>query len=221
MLEKLGLPIPLDEQAAARALRATGFTFLFAPYYHPAMKAIAPVRAALGVRTIFNVLGPLANPAQPPLHVIGAYSLEMAQLMAQTLSGLDIERVFVIHGAEHWDEPTPIGPFTLFDVRPGNVAVEVRSAGGLRLQAMPGRGSRRRGCGTQRRGAARRAVRRGPRAAPRLPAAGRGAGARSRGRREAAARSGRARGAGHRQRRGAPHCSDAIGGFGASAERGS
>ncbi len=128
VLEKLGLPIPLDEQAAGRCLAATGFTFLFAPYYHPAMKAIAPVRAALGVRTIFNVLGPLANPAQPPLHVIGAYSLEMAQLMAQTFSGLDIERVFVIHGAEHWDEPTPIGPFTLFDVRPGNVAVEVRSA---------------------------------------------------------------------------------------------
>ncbi len=128
VLEKLGLPIPLDEQAAGECLAATGFTFLFAPYFHPAMKAIAPVRAALGVRTIFNVLGPLANPARPPLHVVGAYSLEMAQLMANTFAGLEIERVFVIHGAEHWDEPTPIGPFTLFDVRPGNVAIEVRSA---------------------------------------------------------------------------------------------
>jgi len=128
VLEALGLPIPLDEQAAAQCLAATGFTFLFAPYYHPAMKAVAPVRAALGVRTVFNVLGPLANPAQPPLHLIGAFSLEIAELMAHTLAGLDIERAFVVHGAEQWDEPTPVGPFTVFDVRPGEVRVEVRSA---------------------------------------------------------------------------------------------
>jgi len=63
VLEALGLRLPLDEHAAPACLAATGFTFLFAPYYHPAMKAIAPVRAALGVRTIFNVLGPLTNPA--------------------------------------------------------------------------------------------------------------------------------------------------------------
>ena len=60
---------------AAACLEATGFTFLFAPYYHPAMKAVAPVRAALGVRTVFNILGPLSNPAQPPFHVLGAFSL--------------------------------------------------------------------------------------------------------------------------------------------------
>ena len=83
-----------------RASRATNFTFLFAPYYHPAMKSVAPVRAALGVRTVFNILGPLANPAQPPLHVIGAYSRDVAKLMAHTLAGLNIERTFVIHGAE-------------------------------------------------------------------------------------------------------------------------
>ena len=114
VLEALGLKLPLDEQGAAACLKATNFTFLFAPYYHPAMKAIAPVRAALGVRTVFNILGPLSNPAQPPLHVLGAFSLDVARLMADTLSGLDIERAFVIHGAEGWDEPTPIGPFTLF-----------------------------------------------------------------------------------------------------------
>ena len=121
VLEALGLAIPADAQAAAACLKATGFTFLFAPHYHPATKALAPIRAALGVRTVFNILGPLANPAQPPLHVIGAYSHDVAKLMAHTLAGLDIERTFVIHGAAGWDEPTPIGSFALFDVRPGRV----------------------------------------------------------------------------------------------------
>jgi anthranilate phosphoribosyltransferase len=128
VLEALGLKVPLDEQGVAECLAATNFTFLFAPRYHPAMKAIAPVRAALGVRTIFNILGPLTNPAEPPFHLIGAYSLEVAKLMAQTLSGMPIERTFVVHGAEGWDEPTPIGPFTIFDVRPGRVEVAERRA---------------------------------------------------------------------------------------------
>jgi anthranilate phosphoribosyltransferase len=127
VLEVLGLRIPMDEQAAAACFAATSFTFLFAPYFHPAMKAVGPVRASLGVRTIFNILGPLANPAQPPFHVIGAYSLDVAKLMASTLAGLNIERTFVVHGANGWDEPTPIGPFTLFDVRPGRVDVSTRN----------------------------------------------------------------------------------------------
>jgi len=127
VLELLGLPVPLDAQAAARCLAATNFTFLFAPYYHAATGAIAPIRAALGVRTVFNILGPLVNPAQPPLHLVGAYSLEVARLIADTFSGLPIERTFVVHGAGGWDEPTPIGPFTLFDVHPGQVAAGVRS----------------------------------------------------------------------------------------------
>jgi anthranilate phosphoribosyltransferase len=127
VLEALGLALPLDAQAAGQCLVATNFTFLFAPHYHPAMKAIAPVRAALGVRTIFNILGPLANPAAPPLHLIGAFSLDAAQLIADALAGLDIERAFVVHGAAGWDEPTPIGPFTLFDVQRGTVSVGVRT----------------------------------------------------------------------------------------------
>jgi anthranilate phosphoribosyltransferase len=128
VLEVLGLKVPLDEPGVADCLAAANFTFLFAPHYHPATKAVAPVRAALGVRTIFNILGPLTNPAEPPFHLIGAFSLEVAKLIAQTLAGMPIERTFVIHGAEGWDEPTPIGPFTLFDVRPGHVDVEMRRA---------------------------------------------------------------------------------------------
>jgi anthranilate phosphoribosyltransferase len=126
VLEALGLQVPLDEKEAAACLAASNFTFLFAPHYHPAMKAVAPVRAALGVRTIFNILGPLTNPAQPPFHLIGAFSLDIAQLIAETLAGMEVERTFVVHGAEGWDEPTPIGPFTLFDVRPGSVEMQIR-----------------------------------------------------------------------------------------------
>lgn len=126
VLETLGLRLPLDEQAAGRCLQATGFTFLFAPYYHPAMKGVAAVRAALGVRTVFNILGPLTNPAAPPFNLIGAYSPELAELMAQALAGADIQRAFVIHGEPGWDEATPVGPFLLFDVRPGHVDRQIR-----------------------------------------------------------------------------------------------
>jgi anthranilate phosphoribosyltransferase len=120
-LAALGLPMPLDEQAAGRCLAATGFTFLFAPHYHPAMRHIAPVRQALGVRTVFNVLGPLVNPAEPPYHVIGAASEPLAGLMASTLAEMPIRRAFVIHGAAGWDEATPIGPFVCFDGAGGHV----------------------------------------------------------------------------------------------------
>lgn len=126
VLEALGLKLPLDEARAATCLEAANFTFLFAPYYHPATKAIAPVRTALGVRTVFNILGPLSNPARPPLHVLGAFSLDVARLIAETISGLDTERAFVIHGAAGWDEPTPVGSFVLFDVRNGKVTQEER-----------------------------------------------------------------------------------------------
>jgi anthranilate phosphoribosyltransferase len=127
VLEALGLPLPLGPIAAAECLAKTSFTFLFAPHYHPAMAQIAPVRRALGIRTIFNMLGPLTNPARPPFGLIGAFSPEAARTIAGALSALDIRRYFVIHGAEGWDEPTPIGPFMLLDVRPGIVEEHTRN----------------------------------------------------------------------------------------------
>jgi len=127
VLESLGMPMPLDEEASIACLNALNFTFLFAPAYHPAMKAIMPVRGALGVRTVFNILGPLANPAAPPYHLIGAFSLKVAKLMADTLSGMPIERAFVVHGEPGWDEATPAGDFVLFDVRPGSVEQTTRA----------------------------------------------------------------------------------------------
>jgi len=127
VLEALGLTLPLEEQRAGRCLEACNFTFLFAPHYHPATKAVAAVRAALGVRTIFNILGPLTNPAEPPFHLIGAFNLEVAELIARTLAGMPMERAFVVHGAQGWDEPTPVGPFELFDVRPGRIERQTRT----------------------------------------------------------------------------------------------
>jgi len=121
LLEKLGLKLPLDEAMAASCYAATGFTFLFAPYFHPAMKSVAPVRSALGVRTVFNLLGPLTNPGAPRFYLIGAFDAAAAQLIAESLRGMDAERAWVVHGAAGWDEPTPIGPFVAFDVRGGAV----------------------------------------------------------------------------------------------------
>lgn len=127
MLECLGMPLPLHEEEAISCLSATSFTFLFAPAYHPAMKAIMPIRGALAVRTVFNILGPLTNPAAPPFQLIGAYSKEAAKLMADTLSGMPLERAFVVHGDPGWDEATPAGDFVLYDVTPGNVIASTRS----------------------------------------------------------------------------------------------
>jgi anthranilate phosphoribosyltransferase len=127
VLEALGVKLPADPQIAAECLMHTNFTFLFAQVFHPAMKEIAPIRAAMGVRTVFNILGPLTNPAMPPFNLIGAYSMPMAKLMAQSLSGMPhIKRAFVVHGEPGWDEATPAGRFELFDVASGNVHQEQR-----------------------------------------------------------------------------------------------
>lgn len=126
VLEALGVALPRDPAEARALFDATGFTFLFAPHFHPATKAVGPVRGALGVRTVFNILGPLTNPAAPPHGVIGAFDLPTARLMADTLSGMPIQRYFVVHGEPGWDEATPLGPVTVFDVKPGIVRRQKR-----------------------------------------------------------------------------------------------
>lgn len=126
VLEALGVRLPLDERAAGRCLAACGFTFLDARHYHPAVAALGPVRRALGVRTVLNLAGPLANPAAPPYAVIGACTRDAAATLAEALAGLPVERAFVVHGAPGWDEPTPIGPFLQLEVRPGRVETTER-----------------------------------------------------------------------------------------------
>ena len=125
LIEALGFTLPLDECVAAQCFAATGFTFLFAPYYHPAMKTLAAVRTALGIRTVFNLLGPLTNPAAPRYHLMGAFSEAAALLMADTLAGMEVERAWVVHGAAGWDEATPVGPFLALEVYQGQIKRQV------------------------------------------------------------------------------------------------
>ncbi len=127
VLTHLGIPAPLADdpaaegQAAADLLDHCGFTFLFAPRYHPAMARVAPVRKKLGTRTVFNMLGPLVNPVQPPFQLVGAWSEDAARLMAEALLGLGVERAFVVHGTPGWDEATPCGPYLRVEVDEGEI----------------------------------------------------------------------------------------------------
>ena len=121
VIEALGIGMATSPQEVEAALAETGFAFLFAPAFHPAMKAVSPVRKALGIRTVFNLLGPLVNPGTPTHQLVGAYSPHAAALMAGALAGMGLERAFVVHGAPAWDEATPVGPFLLLDVLEGGV----------------------------------------------------------------------------------------------------
>jgi anthranilate phosphoribosyltransferase len=99
VLEALGIPVMLAPAAAAAALRANRFAFLHAPSLHPAMKAVMPVRRALGVRTVFNVLGPLTNPAGARAQVMGVYAAHLIPIVAEAMRMLGVRHAFVVHGA--------------------------------------------------------------------------------------------------------------------------
>ncbi len=109
VLEALGVPIALGPEMAAECLRETGFMFLFAPLYHPAMKAVNPLRKALGFRTIFNLCGPLSNPAGARAQVIGVLAPSRVLLVGRTLAALGAKRAFVVHGTDGIDELTTTG----------------------------------------------------------------------------------------------------------------
>ena len=109
VLEALGVPIELGPELAAACLRETGFMFLFAPLYHPAMKALGPLRRALGFRTIFNLCGPLTNPAGARVQVIGVLAPSRVLLVGRTLKELGAKRAFVVHGTDGIDELTTTG----------------------------------------------------------------------------------------------------------------
>jgi len=109
VLEALGVPITLGPELAVECLRETGFMFLFAPLYHPAMKAVGPLRRALGFRTIFNLCGPLTNPAGARTQVIGVLAPSRVLLIGRTLVELGAKRAFVVHGTDGIDELTTTG----------------------------------------------------------------------------------------------------------------
>jgi anthranilate phosphoribosyltransferase len=122
LLEGLGIRLLPAPEAIARAIREVGIGFLFAPSLHTAMKHAQPVRVQLKMRTVFNLLGPLTNPAGATAQLVGAPSAEAAELMAGALTALGLQRGFVVHGADGLDEITTTGPTLAFEIRNGSFA---------------------------------------------------------------------------------------------------
>jgi anthranilate phosphoribosyltransferase len=116
LLEELGIDIMSSTKEISRAIQEVGIGFLFAPMLHPAMKYAQPARLELKMRTVFNLLGPLTNPAGAMRQLIGAPSVQAAELMANALAGLEPQRTFIVHGSDGLDEVTTTGPTTVFEV---------------------------------------------------------------------------------------------------------
>ena len=123
VLTTLGIKVNVTNATIERAIAEAGVGFMFAPNHHPAMKHWAPVRAELGVRTIFNLLGPLCNPASVTRQIVGVYSWQWVEPVAQVLAGLGSERVWVVHGHDGMDELTTTGSTDIAEVRDGRVTV--------------------------------------------------------------------------------------------------
>lgn len=119
VLEATGFPIDIAPERAAQMLRACNFTFMFAPRYHPAMKNVAPVRRELGVKTIFNVLGPLTNPARANVQIVGVARPALLQLLGDVLRGLGVERGAIVHGHRGIDEVAGDGPTSVYSFDEG------------------------------------------------------------------------------------------------------
>lgn len=109
LLEALGYPLHSDPKLVSDCVARTGFGFLFAPHFHPALKNLAGLRRRLGVRTIFNLLGPLVNPAAVTHQLIGVFDKNLVNPLAQAASNLGTQRVLVVHGCEGLDELSPVG----------------------------------------------------------------------------------------------------------------
>ena len=125
VLEALGFTLEQPPERIAQSIDTLGFGFMFAPLHHPAMRHAAPVRRELGTRTIFNILGPLTNPAGARAGVFGVYSPEVARTVADALAVLDARRAFVVHGAGGIDELSPAGSNLIFEVADGTVRERV------------------------------------------------------------------------------------------------
>lgn len=121
VLDALGVPIELDGATVARCVREAGVGFCFARSFHPAMRHAGPVRAELGVPTVFNVLGPLSNPARILRQVIGISDLRMAPTVVGVLEARGAPRAMVVHGSDGMDELTTTGPSTVYELDSGQV----------------------------------------------------------------------------------------------------
>ena len=118
-LEALGVNINQTPEKALEMLEKTNFCFLFAQKYHAAMRFVGPIRKELGFRTVFNILGPLTNPAKPEYFLLGVYDEYLVEPLAKVLASLGVKRAAVVYGQERLDEISPVGPTTICELRDG------------------------------------------------------------------------------------------------------
>jgi anthranilate phosphoribosyltransferase len=121
VLEALGVPIPLSADEAGECLRSIGIAFLFAPHFHPALRNLESVRRQLGFRTIFNLVGPLANPARVRRQVIGVFDRSLVRTLADVLLRLGADHILVVHGDDGSDEITTLGVTHVCELRRGAI----------------------------------------------------------------------------------------------------
>ena len=126
-LEALGANIQLSPEKVVELLHGCGFAFLFAQRYHAAMKYVGPIRRELGIRTVFNILGPLTNPARPAFYVLGVYDEYLVVPVAQVLKRLGAKRALVVYGQDRMDEISLSAPTTVCELRDGELtSYEIR-----------------------------------------------------------------------------------------------
>lgn len=118
-LEALGANLDIDPEHAVRMLENCGMTFLFAQRYHTAMRYVGSIRKELGFRTVFNILGPLTNPARPAYYLLGVYDEYLTEPVAKVLSSLGVRRAFVVYGQDRMDEISLSAPTTICELRDG------------------------------------------------------------------------------------------------------
>lgn len=121
VLEALGVKIDLPPEGVEQCINRVGLGFMFAPAFHPSMRYAAPVRREIGIRTVFNLLGPLTNPARAQSMLLGVAEARLGELMAEALRLLDIHHALVVHGEDGMDEITLCGATTVWEVREGTV----------------------------------------------------------------------------------------------------
>ena len=134
VLEAAGANIQLTPEQAAEAIDETGVGFLFAPLIHPAMRYVQPIRKELRMRTIFNILGPLTNPAGAGAQVVGVFSKDLVRPIGEALSRLGVKRAFVVHGADGLDEISTAAPTHIAELRDGTVVESTITAADFGLE---------------------------------------------------------------------------------------
>jgi anthranilate phosphoribosyltransferase len=123
VLAALGVKLDVPPVAVSRAINESGVGFLWAPLYHPALKVWAPIRTDLGLRTLFNLLGPLCNPANVKRQILGVYKRDLVEPIAEVLKNLGSVHAWVVHGSDGMDELTTTGATTVAELHDGNITV--------------------------------------------------------------------------------------------------